>query len=161
MRYRWSGAKATSRTSSDQKPVVPPAQFLGGQRRVHVMDEPLSGDVEQLTEDVLLSDHHVLQALTVAELGVKLPGFGVDHVRAERSRVATEERVRQRAITPEEAGDMEAHQQVHEAIEEAITERRVASGRAEHAAIRQRKSRWRVISTASSSTLSGDRGEPT
>ena len=131
------GSKGDLADQLRPEPVVAPAKLLSGLDRVHVVHEPLGGDVEQLADDVLLGDHHVLGALPVAELRVELAGLGVDDVGAQRSRIASEERVGQRAVAPEEAGDVESHEQVHEAVEEAIAERVVRTGRTQHPAIRQ------------------------
>ena len=51
--------------------------------------------------------------------GVELAGLGVDEVRGERARVATEERVRQRHVAPVEADHVQAHEQQRERVDEA------------------------------------------
>jgi hypothetical protein len=43
----------------------------------------------------------------------------VDEVRGERARVAAEERVRERAVAPEEAGEVQPDQQLAERVEQA------------------------------------------
>jgi hypothetical protein len=75
------------------EPVVAPVELLGRTDRVHVVDQPLGSDVEQLADDVLLGHHHVLETLAVAELGMELACLSVDHVGAKGARVPAEQRV--------------------------------------------------------------------
>ncbi len=48
-----------------------------------------------------------------------LAGLGVDEVRRERAGVAAEERVRQRAVAPEEADEVQPHHEHRERVDEA------------------------------------------
>ena len=53
-----------------------------------------------------------MPSLTVREARVQLAGLGVDEVGRERAGVAAEERVRERAVAPEEAAEVEADEQL-------------------------------------------------
>ena len=95
-------------------------------------------EVEQLAGHVLLGDLQVVRALPVAQRGVQIAGLGVDEVGRERARVAPEERVRERAVAPEEAGEVDAHEQLGERVEQAVAQ--IGHARAaEEAAVRQRE----------------------
>ena len=50
---------------------------------------------------------------------MELAGLGVDEVGGERARIAAEERVRERAVAPEEAAEVEAHEQLRAGVEQA------------------------------------------
>ena len=62
----------------------------------------------------------------------------------ERPRVAAEQRVRQRAVAPEEAGQVKAHEQPDEGVEESLAE----VGDAQSTARQQRSVRQRVVEVA-------------
>src|SRR5207247_1216605 len=64
-------------------------------------------DVEQLAVEVLLCELEVVAALSLRQLLVQLGGFGVDEVGGEPAGVAAKERVRQRAVAPEEPAQVE------------------------------------------------------
>src|SRR5436305_4514551 len=74
----------------------------------------LRGEVMELTCEVLLSDVEVVVALPVGEPLVQLARLGIDEIRGERAGIAAEERVRERAVSPEEAGEMQADEQLRE-----------------------------------------------
>src|SRR5512132_1991789 len=78
--------------------------------------------VRQLAGEILLRNVQVVLALSVRERGVELAGLGVDEVRGERSGVAAEERVREGAVAPEEAGQVEPHEQLRARVEEPVAE---------------------------------------
>jgi len=79
----------------------------------------------------------VVPPLSVGELLVHLGGLGVDEVCGELTSVAPEERVRQRAVAPEEPGQVEAHEQARERVEQQV-ERRGQDGPREHEPVWQR-----------------------
>ena len=77
-------------------------------------------EVEQLAGDVDAGDLEVVLALAVREAAlVELAGLGVDEVGGERAGVAAEERVRERHVAPEEADDVQPHEQHRERVDEA------------------------------------------
>ena len=78
----------------------------------------LGVDVEQLADDVRLRDVQVVCPLPVGELPVQFARLRVDEVGGERAGVAAEERVRQRAVAPEEAADVEPSEQLRERVQE-------------------------------------------
>ena len=82
----------------------------------------LGVDIEELADDVDVRDVEVVLALAVGELAVELSGLGVDEVGAERSGVAAEERVRQRAVAPEEAREVEPDEQLRAGVQQARAE---------------------------------------
>ena len=95
-------------------------------------------EVEQLAGHVLLGDLQVVRALPGAQLRVQLARLGIDEVGRERAGVAPEERVRERAVAPEEAREVDAHEQLGERVEQAVAQ--IGDARpAEQAAIRQRE----------------------
>src|SRR5439155_4575619 len=65
-----------------------------------------------------LHDRQVVPALAVREVGVQLARLRVDDVRGERAGVSAEERVRQRAVAPEEASEVQPHHELGERVEE-------------------------------------------
>ena len=75
-------------------------------------------DVGELAGDVLLGDHEVVGPLPVREARVQLARLGVDEVGRERARIAAEERVRERAVAPEEAAEVEADEQLRARVEQ-------------------------------------------
>ena len=117
--------------------VVAPHDLVAGLVGVEVRRKPdLGVDVEQLADDVDLRDLEVVGALTVGERAVELTRLGVDEVGGQRAGVAPEERVRERAVTPEEAAQMQPGEQLGERVQEMraqirdATRPRRASGRA-------------------------------
>ena len=94
--------------------------LLGGRQRVEAVVDPLRGEVEQLAGQVLAGHHEVMGSLPIAELGVELAGLGVDDVGGEISRIQAEEGVGERAVTPEEAHDVQAHQQVDQGVQQPV-----------------------------------------
>ena len=69
---------------------------------------------------------------------MQLAGLGIDEIGRERAGVAAEERVRERAVAPEEAREMDPDEQLGERVEQAVAQIRHA-GPAEQAAVRQRE----------------------
>ena len=67
---------------------------------------------------MLTGDVEVVLALAVGELVVQLAGLGVDEVRRERAGVAPEQRVGQRAVPPEEAGEVQPDEQQRQRVEQ-------------------------------------------
>src|SRR5207244_178208 len=78
--------------------------------------------VEQLPGDVLLRDQEVVAALARAQARVELARLGVDEIGGELARVAAEERVRERAVAPEEAREVQAREELGERVEQAVAE---------------------------------------
>ena len=113
--------------------------------RVDVLDEaPADLQVEQAAGDVLGGDVEVHLPLAVGERRVALRRLDVDDERRQRTGVAAEQRVRQRAVAPEEPGQVEADEQPDEGVEEALAEIRDAQA----AARQQRAVRQRVVEVA-------------
>src|SRR5690606_21876653 len=97
-------------------------------------------EVEELAEDVRVGDVQVVRALPRGQLVVQLASLGVDEVRGERSSVAAEQRVRQRAVAPEEPREVEADQERRERVDQP--DDRLRTQRAgEHRAVGQRVDR--------------------
>jgi hypothetical protein len=94
--------------------VVPPANVAD--ELVGIRDGPaeLGLEVVQLAGEVLLRDRQIVGALPVGETLVQLARLRVDEVGGERAGVAAEERVRQRAVAPEEAGEVQPDEQLGE-----------------------------------------------
>ena len=65
-------------------------------------------DIGELAGDVLLGDHEVVGPLSVGQARVQLARLGVDEVGRERAGIAPEERVRERAVAPEETAEVKA-----------------------------------------------------
>ncbi len=108
---------------------------FGPQRLVAVLDGERDGDridpvgqatggleVEQPAGDVVGCDQQVELALAGRQLVVTLGGLDVDDVGLQRPGVTPEQRVRERAVTPEEAGEVDPHQQDDERVEQAVAE---------------------------------------
>ncbi len=101
------------------QPVVPTDDLFARLVRVEVLGEPdFCVDVEQLADDVLLCDVEVVVALALRERAVQLACLGVDEVCRERAGVAPEERVRERAVAPEEPAQVQAREQLDERVQE-------------------------------------------
>ncbi len=101
------------------------------------LERVLVADVEQLAVEVLARDREIVRPLPVGELLVHLGRLGVDEVGGELAGVAAEERVRQRAVAPEEPGEVQAHEQLRERVEQEIERRRENRAR-QHEPVRQR-----------------------
>ena len=73
---------------------------------------------------------------------MQLAGLGVDEVGGERAGIAPEERVRERAVAPEEAAEVEPDEQLRARVEQAAAQ-------VGHAAAREeRPERQRVVEVA-------------
>ena len=84
-----------------------------------------------------LGDGEVVVALAVGQAVVQLAGLGVDQPGGERPRVAPEQGVRQRAVAPEEPGQVDPGQELGEGVEQRVPQvgqRRLGEQRA----VRQR-----------------------
>ena len=82
----------------------------------------LRRDVGELPGEVLLRDLEVVPALAVGERRVELSGLGVHEVRREGPGVAPEEHVRERDVAPEEAGEVQPHEQLGARVEQPVAE---------------------------------------
>jgi hypothetical protein len=98
----------------DGEPDVPRID-VGGEAAPHLQ-------VEQTAGHVLGGDLEVELALPVGELRVPLAGLDVDDVRRQLAGVAPEQRVRQRAVAPVEAGQMETYQEPDQGVEQAFAQ---------------------------------------
>ena len=78
--------------------------------------------VRQVAGDVLDGDRQVELPLPVRQGRVALAGLHVDDVRDQRTRVAAEQRVRQRAVAPVEPGEVQSHQQPGQRVEQPLAE---------------------------------------
>ena len=92
---------------------------LGGGLLARRLERPpdLGGHVLELAGEVLLGDLQVVLPLAVREGLVQLARLRVHEVRRERAGVAAEERVRERAVPPEEPREVEAHEQLRSGVE--------------------------------------------
>ena len=88
----------------------------------------LRREVVQLAGEVLLGDVEVVLPLAVGQPLVQLARLGVDEVRGERAGVAPEERVRERAVAPEEAGEVQPDEQLRRARRGSTARAPAASG---------------------------------
>ena len=82
----------------------------------------LGGHVLELAGEVLLCDLQVMLTLAIREGLVQLARLRVHEVRRERAGVAAEERVRKRAVPPEEPREVEAHEQLCAGVEQPVAE---------------------------------------
>ena len=87
-------------------------------------------------------------ALPVAQLRMEIARLGIDQVGRERAGIAPEERVGERAVAPEEAREVDAHEQLGERVEQAVAQVGTP-GPLKSRRYGSEKSRCRVISTAS------------
>ena len=112
---------------------------VGDGERVDVGDESPAGlEVEQSARHVLVGDVEIEPALPVGEVVVALARLDVDDVRRERSRISAEQRVGQRAVTPEEARDVQPHEQADQRVQQSVAEVRDGQPAArQQAAVRQ------------------------
>ena len=128
---------------------------FGDAHGVELVGDAAAGlEVEELAGDVDACDLEVVLALAVREAAlVELARLGIDEVGGERARVATEQRVRQRHVAPEEPDDVQPHEQHGERVDQA--RRGVGPQRLrEQRAIGQRERRCRVTSTGFSASPS-------
>ena len=94
-------------------------------------------EIEKFSGDVDRGDVEVVRALPVGKRGMQLAGFGIDEIRRECTGVAPEERVRQRAVFPGKADEMQAYEQLRECVEQLVGQLGVEPARKQRA-IRQR-----------------------
>ena len=114
--------------------LVAPHDLAAGLVGVEVGREPdLGVHVEQLPDDVHLRDLEVVAALALGECAVQLPGLGVDEIRRERACVAPEERVRERAVAPEEPPQMQPCKELRKCVQEMGAQIRDPLGREQRA----------------------------
>ncbi len=78
----------------------------------------LGSHVQQTRRDVLDGDVDVVGALPVGQPGMDLAGFGVDEECLQHLAVPGEQRVGQRAVTPEHAVPMQFHQKRGHRVEQ-------------------------------------------
>ena len=101
--------------------LVPAPELLGDLQRLHVGREQLARlQVEQLAVDPLDGQLDVPLPLPVGQLRVLLAGLRVDQVRLQRARVVPEQRVGQRAVAPEEPGQVQPDQQLDQRVEQPV-----------------------------------------
>ena len=102
-------------------------------RRCGEWSAHLGRNVRELTGQVLLGDLQVVLTLAVRERLVQLARLRVHEVGGERARVAAEERVRQRAVAPEEPRQVKPHEQLRAGVEKPVAEVRKSGAREERA----------------------------
>ena len=83
-----------------------------------LVEAAAGGEVEQFAGDVDPGDLEVVLALPVREAVVELAGLGIDEVRGERAGIPAEQGVGERDVAPEEADDVQAHEQRGEGVDE-------------------------------------------
>jgi hypothetical protein len=114
--------------------VVARAQADAGDDRVDAFVQPTAGlQVHELAGDVRRRGLQVVDALPGRQGRVQLAGLGVDEVRGERPRVAPEERVRQGAVVPGEAGQVQLDEEHGEGVQQAARGALAQAGREEGA----------------------------
>ena len=119
--------------------VVALVEHLDDLVRGDLLVERLAGlQVEQLGEDVLGGDGQVVLAHPPGQRGLQLAGLGVDEVRREPARAAPEQHVGERHVAPVEVGEVQAHEQHHQRVDQR---RQVVGGQAvaEQAAVGERE----------------------
>ena len=125
--------------------LVPVVDREGDLDRIDVVGETTGRlEVEQAAGDVVGRDHQVELALPGRQLLVPFGGLDVDDVRLERTCVAAEQGVRQRAVAPVEPGQVDPDQQHDERVEHPVAE----IGDLEPATHQQRAIRQRVVEVA-------------
>ena len=101
--------------------VVPFDHLLrGGDGVDAVVEQPAGLQVHQLAGDVDLGVGEVVASLAATELRLQFAGLGVDEIGGERASVAPEQRVGQRAVSPEEPNQVQPHQQDHEGVDQPV-----------------------------------------
>ena len=86
----------------------------------HGRAEPATGlEVEQLREDVLAADLHVVLPHLARQRRAQLTGLGIHEVRREAAGAAPEQHVRQRDVAPVEVGQVQPHQQHDQGVDQA------------------------------------------
>ena len=101
--------------------LIPPLELLGDLERVDVGREQLARlQVEQFAADPLGGQLHVITALPVGQGRVLLAGLRVDQVGLQLARVVPEQRVGQRAVAPEEPGQVQPDQQFHQRVQQPV-----------------------------------------
>jgi len=92
-----------------------------GAEASNVVRQPLAGlQVEQLAGDPLGGQLDVVGALPVGQSRVLLAGLRVDQVRLQRARVVPVQRVGQRAVPPEEPGQVQPDEQFDQRVQQAV-----------------------------------------
>ena len=89
-------------------------------------------EVAELSIEVGARNREVVLTLPVGQAIMQLAGLSVDQVRGERTGVAPEQGVRQRDVTPQEAVQMQPHQQDDHGVDQSV------DGVLAYAAIEQR-----------------------
>ena len=103
------------------QPLVPLGDLLGQVERLDVGWQLLGGgQVEQFPSDPFECELDVVLPLAVAEGWVQFARLGVHEDGLQGAGVQPEKRVRQRAVTPEEPGKMEPHEELDEGVEEPV-----------------------------------------
>ena len=101
------------------EPLVPLDHRDGGLQRVDDLRQQAGHlQVQQLTGDVGLDDVEILQALPVRQALPHLAGLGVHQIGGQRSGVPAEQRVRQRAVLPGEADQVQPDQQFGQRVQQ-------------------------------------------
>ncbi len=114
-----------------------PEPLVRAEHLLHERERIVMTNVEELAVEVLAREVEVVPALPVRELPVQLAGLRVDEVRGQPACVTAEERVRERAVAPEEAREVQAYEQPRECVEEQV-ERSGEDRACEHEPVRQR-----------------------
>ena len=110
------------------QPVVVQGDLLGDHHRVDARrQQPTGLEVEQLAGDLLTGQRDVVLAHPVRQRLLDLAGLGVDHVRGQRAGVEPEQRVRQRAVAPVEADEVQPYEQLDQRVEQPV--RRLVTAR--------------------------------
>jgi len=103
------------------EPVVAAAQLLTEGQRVNLRrQQPARLEVEQFPAGPLGGEFHVPEPLPARQGRMLLAGLRVDQVGRERPGVIAEQRVRQRAVTPEEPGQVQPDQELHQRVEQPV-----------------------------------------
>ena len=123
--------------------LVPEGLVLGADAhgqldRVDVVGQEARGlDVQQLRADAVDGQVDVVRPLPVGEGRVPLDGLGVDQVGGHGAGVRAEERVRQRRVAPEDAVEVQPHEQPDHRVDELLG-RVLAARRREQVAVGDR-----------------------
>ncbi len=122
------------------QPLVPLGDLFGKVERFDVGWQELGGgQVEELPTHPFEGELDVVLPLAVAEGWVQFARLGVHEDGLQRAGVQPEQRVRQRAVPPEEAGKVQSHEELDEGVKEPV-------GRAGPVGVRvQRAVRRRVL----------------